>query len=81
MVEKNFTFSPQPFTPPTPVEEISCKLPKLAISPFDGNTLNWTTFWNQFESSIHSKSGISDMGKFLTWNNFSVQKLLQKLTM
>ena len=43
-VENNFTFSPQPSTPPTPVEEISCKLPKLVISPFDGNTFNWTTF-------------------------------------
>ena len=51
-VENNFTFSPQPSTPPTPVEEISCKLPKLVNSPFDGNTLNWTTFWNQFESCL-----------------------------
>ena len=51
-VENNFTFSPQPSTPPTPVEEISCKLPKLVNSPFDGNTLNCTTFWNQFESCL-----------------------------
>ena len=63
-VENNFTFSTQTSTPPTPVEEINCKLPKLVISPFDGNTLNWTTFWDQFESSIHSERGISDIDKF-----------------
>ena len=62
-VENDFTFSPRPSTTPTPVEEISCKLPKLVISPFDGNTLNWTTFWDHFESSIHSKRGISDIDK------------------
>ena len=39
-VENNFTFSSQPSTPPNSVEEISCKLPKLFISAFDGNTLN-----------------------------------------
>ena len=39
-VENNFTFSPQPSTPPNSVEEISCKLPKLFISAFDENTLN-----------------------------------------
>ena len=32
-VEYSFTFSPQPATPPTSVEEISCKLAKLVISP------------------------------------------------
>ena len=63
-VENNFTFSPRPSTTPTPVAEISCKLPKLVISPFDGNTLNSTTFWDQFESSIHSKRCISDIFVF-----------------
>ena len=45
-VENNFTLSPQPSTPPTPIEEISCKFPKLVISPFDRNALNWTTYWD-----------------------------------
>ena len=46
--ENYFTFSPHPSTPPNSFEEMSCKLSKLVISPFDGNTLNWITFWDQF---------------------------------
>ena len=69
-VENNFTFSPQPSTPPTPIEETSCKFPKLVISPFDRNALNWTTFWDQFESRIHSKRGISDIDKFSYLRSF-----------
>ena len=45
-------------------------MPKLVISPFDGNTLNWTTFWDQFESSIHSKRAISDTDKFSYLRSF-----------
>ena len=79
-VENNFTFLPQPSTPPTPVEEISCKLPKLVISPFDGNTLNWTTFWDQFESSIHSKRGISDIDKFSYLRSFLAPVALETIS-
>ena len=79
-VENNFTFSPRPSTTPTPVEEISCKLPKLVISPFDGNTLNWTTFWDQFESSIHSKRGISDIDKFSYLRSFLAPVALETIS-
>lgn len=50
--------------PSDSVEEISCKLQKIVISQFDGNTFNWTTFWNQFESSIHYIRGVSGTDKF-----------------
>ena len=79
-VENNFTFSSQPSTPPNSVEEISCKLPKPAISPFDGNTLNWTTFWDQFESSIHSKRGISDIDKFSYLRSFLAPVALEAIS-
>ena len=76
----NFTFSPQHSTPPTPIQEISCKFPKLVISPFDGNTLNWTTFWDQFESSIHSKRGISDIDKFSYLRSFLAPVALETIS-
>ena len=79
-VENNFPFSPRPSTTPTPVEEISCNLPKLVISPFDGNTLNWTTFWDQFESSIHSKRGISDIDKLSYLRSFLAPVTLETIS-
>ena len=44
--------------------EVMCKLPKLFIKEFDGSVLNWQTFWDQFESTIHFKRNISNIGKF-----------------
>ena len=55
-------------------------MPKLVISPFDGNTLNWTTFWDQFESSIHSKRGISDIDKFSYLRSFLAPVALETIS-
>ena len=30
-------------------------LPKISISSFDGNILNWTSFWEPFEVAVHSQ--------------------------
>ena len=46
------------------VDEVMCKLPKLVIKEFDGSVLNWQTFWDQFESTIYSKTNISSIDKF-----------------
>ena len=32
------------------------KLPKLDVPKFDGNVVNWKTFWEQFKVSIRSLS-------------------------
>ena len=45
-------------------EESQCKLPKLDPPSFDGNILNWQTFWDQFESSVHNKVKLSEVDKF-----------------
>ena len=41
------------------------KLPKLDVPKFDGNIINWMTFWEQFSISIHSRSGLSDAEKLV----------------
>jgi len=41
------------------------KLPKIDVPTFDGNLLNWNTFWEQFEVSVHSKTGLSDAEKLV----------------
>ena len=30
---------------------------------FDGNLLNWRMFWEQFESTVHSKTQLTDSDK------------------
>ena len=38
-------------------------MPKLSILKFDGDVLNWRTFWEQFGVSIHSRTQLSDAHK------------------
>ena len=35
------------------------KLPKIDVPTFDGNLLNWQTFWEQFQIAVHDRSSIS----------------------
>ena len=39
------------------------KLPKLEVPTFDGNILNWRSFWEQFCVSVHDRSSLSDPEK------------------
>ena len=44
-------------------ERVNVKLPKLVITKFDGTSLDWFRFWNQFESEI-DKAEIGSVSKF-----------------
>ena len=44
--------------------EPKVKLPKIELKKFDGSVLNWQTFWDQFESTVHNQPGLSDVDKF-----------------
>ena len=46
------------------VEDKRVKLPRLEIHKFDGNVLNWSTFWDRFTSSIDDATGINEVEKF-----------------
>ena len=41
------------------------KLPKIEVPTFDGNLLHWSTFWEQFEVSVHDKDSLSDAEKLV----------------
>ena len=41
------------------------KLPKLDVPTFDGNILNWRSFWEQFCVSVHDRSNLSDAEKLV----------------
>ena len=40
------------------------KLPKLTLPKFRGEITNWNTFWDSYNSAIHSNEAISDIDKF-----------------
>ena len=42
----------------------TAKLPKLEIPKFSGDLLQWNTFWQLFETNIHTKTDLSDVTKF-----------------
>ena len=47
-----------------PVEkEGGMKLPKLSVPTFDGNIVNWRSFWEQFCVSVHDKTKLSSAEK------------------
>lgn len=39
--------------PAMPLEVQGVKLPKLDVPKFDGNILNWRSFWEQFCVAVH----------------------------
>ena len=41
------------------------KLPKLEVPKFDGNILNWITFWEQFNVSVYQCTTLSDTEKLV----------------
>ena len=40
------------------------KLPKLNLPTFDGNVLEWQSFWDSFDSAIHNNNTLTDVQKF-----------------
>ena len=40
------------------------KLPKLTIQPYSGDLVDWTSFWDSFEASIHKNTSLSEIEKF-----------------
>ena len=59
------------------IEGSVVKLPKLAVPKFDGDIINWRTFWEQFCISIHDRSNLSDSEK-LAYLRHSVKDGLAK---
>ena len=52
-------------SPTTPLDGKGVKLPKLDVPTFDGNILNWRSFWEQFRISVHDRSNLSDSEKLV----------------
>ena len=48
-------------TKPTPRAHIN--LPKLQIHPFDGNPLEWLTFWDSYSNAVHNNQELKNIDK------------------
>ena len=48
-----------------PSESKGVRLPKLDVPPFDGDALNWRSFWEQFCISVHDRAHLSDSEKLV----------------
>lgn len=44
--------------------QANIRLPKLELKQFDGNPLQWVSFINLFDSSVHKNASISNVAKF-----------------
>jgi hypothetical protein len=44
-------------------------LPKLSLAKFKGEVTKWNTFWDSFESAIHTNNDISKIDKFNYFNS------------
>ena len=49
------------------------KLPKLFIKIFSGRPTEWASFWQRFDSTIHSNTDLNDTGKFNYLHMYSEQ--------
>ena len=52
------------------VAQLRVKLPKLTIKKFNGDLTKWVTFWDSFESAIHSNPTLSNVDKFSYLHSF-----------
>ena len=43
----------------------SVKLPKISVPTFDGRILNWKSFWEQFDATIHCKTRLNNTEKLM----------------
>ena len=46
---------------PTSVSQNVSRLPKLTLPTFEGNPLEWQTFWDSFDSAVHSNNVLSNV--------------------
>ena len=44
--------------------QVKVKLPKLELAKFRGDITQWPRFWDQFNTTIHENTSLSDTEKF-----------------
>lgn len=68
---------PQPTTLPS---SSFSKLPKLELPKFDGDIMEWSAFWDSYESAVHSNHSITNVQKFNYLKSLLVNEPLQTVS-
>ena len=63
----------------TQIQDVKVKLPKLELSKFDGDIINWQGFWDQFLIAIHENDSLADIDKFTYLKSFLSDSALQSI--
>ena len=63
----------------TQIQDVRVKLPKLELSKFDGDIINWQGFWDQFLIAIHENDSLADIDKFSYLKSFLSDSALQSI--
>ena len=50
----------------TQIQDVGFKIPKLELSKFDGDIINWQGFWDQFLIAIHENHKFTYLKPFLS---------------
>ena len=58
---------------------LGVKLPKIKIKVFDGDAVNWKTFIEAFDATVHARSDISSIEKFTYLRGYLTGSALQTI--
>ena len=64
-----------PLENPSAKKTVTAKLPKLSITKFNGDNIDWNRFWNKFTEEIN-KAGMAAITKFSYLKEFLVPKVV-----
>ena len=56
---------PVPVTPRPTIEHKGVRLPKRDVPVFDGNSLHWRQFWEQFSVAVHERATLANSEKYV----------------
>lgn len=72
-------------SPAEPPRSKGVKLPKVDVPTFDGNILNWQTFWEQFCIAVHNRKNLSNTEKLVylrrSLKDGSAKKVIEGLSL
>ena len=55
---------PNSYTATSTSSQNVCRLPKLSLPVFSGNSLEWQSFWDSFDAAVHSNHSLTGIQRF-----------------